>query len=240
MIPIEKKRLEVGHISHRTDGDYKKVGEGEWVKVTEGNKPKEKKLIKRRNYESNTGDKEYDNASKESLSYLKDESLKRLRFYVGDSSEINDLLRGKNIYAKKDRLKRIKLAIKEIDQAFDEAPINSKQLSQLYRGGFINKKTLDSYSKNVKFKDASFISTSLNLDIAKGFLNKLVMKEDIVPVLFKIKKFKNDCKALPISSLGPVAYYSEKEFLLNRNTEFTVLDKKFNKEKNHWELTLSV
>lgn len=29
------KGYEIGHISHRKDGDYKKVGKGEWEKVGE-------------------------------------------------------------------------------------------------------------------------------------------------------------------------------------------------------------
>lgn len=88
------KGYEIGHISHRKDGDYKKVGKGEWEKV------EEKKRVSL---------DEYDLPDEKSIE-LKDEFLKREGVSNVDKLSNKDFLDLSKKFAKEFDIKNLDVA----------------------------------------------------------------------------------------------------------------------------------
>ena len=231
----------IGTISHRQNGDYKKVGEGKWVKVTEPKESKEGEVSGRFNL---TGNKDYDKLTSKTLENVNEQSLSSLKSYTFDSMEQNSFLRDPKEMIEEfelddEEISYLKKEIQNIDKAFKDAPDITQELPTLFRGSQMSNSMLRSLSEGSQFLDKSFVSTSSNPDIAKTFMSERVFGNQ-VPVLIKISNVDKGNKVLPISALSSIEEgKKEEEFLLERDSYFSVLTKRKNKG-GLWEIEVSV
>jgi hypothetical protein len=168
-LSIVEKALPIGHISHRKDGDYKKVGEGEWVKVSENGDGKtgnetseskpEKKEYKPYSVKGFTVDKEtIDKAVKEANGHeikgrhwgsadSKNVYAKMVAFSSAEEFRPIDKISTGNFGASKFKLKEdeIKEAVKMRNYAQNRIKeVDRNEHPEVYRGMSVTKEQLES------------------------------------------------------------------------------------------------
>jgi len=130
----------------------------------------------------------------------------------------DELRRDQNLSAAKTRI------VKNLDNIINQHPLPAPLT--VYRGLYINDDFFDRISRQKRFLDKGFISTSRSSTVANDF----VMSSETIgwsgtkegkPVLMKIKLPKG-FKAAPVERMVASGYEDQREVLLPRNTVFTV------------------
>jgi len=215
---VKKSKKPIGAISDRKDGKYKKVAEGKWVKVTDGQperqEPKEQEKVK---YEA-IGKEGYKQFVQDEFSYLPGVLTEFEKQSISDYTdfkftEVNNTLR-----AGKDTFDSI--AIKE---AFQKVKPLSKNVT-MFRGMSVSPEVLEKLKNSEFISDKAFTSVTTNPETAVKFLNmsKLAIKleqekgikKERVVLRMDISK---GAKLLDVDNPG------EQEFLLNSNSKFKIM-----------------
>lgn len=228
---IEKSKKPIGSISHRSDGDYKKIGEGDWKKITEDNNSRsDSKPIHNREYYKSQDDSEYDKDVKEHLDRLSNESIDGLSQYMLNYKLINNFLRDtEKLDSNKAYTPFIESKINLMNKAFAETNINGESAPELYRGGVFPLNIVKNMKVGNVFQDNGYVSTSKDINQAKTFMNdKGIDTKTQANVIFKITPGK--FKFIPVSGLSKT-FANEKEYLLNKGTQFVIKDVSFGKDK---------
>lgn len=173
-----QKALEIGHISHRKDGDYKKIGEGEWVKVSEGgenktetsgeNKKEKLDISTEESYSENI-EKMYNDRFDELAKTNPDKLLKisqSCNMYTGGQYEyINGLLTGKKTAddMTSKTYEESKQHIENLKEYISEFKIDRD--IKLYRGIFLDSVPESGNSISID----GFMSSSSSKDTAEYF-----------------------------------------------------------------------
>ena len=182
-----------------------------------------------------TPDDEYNEFAKKTLSQVDEDFTDTFFEYLTDSESINGALREGGEHE----------AIKPLDDAFDQLPINGKDVPTLYRGGVLKNEIFNNLKAGDTISDKAFMSTTSQRETGEAFvdqafedLSEFGNVEDFESVLFVIDKGDGNFKALPLSTFDE-EFSEELEFLLKRDSKFRV-DKIGKTEFGLNEITMTI